>query len=80
LLLRFHDQRAQLGQLAPCRPFRPDRLARLGGRLLDPDPSHDRLLEPDRRNLRRARSPHNLIDAGGSASPIELAINPGDHV
>ena len=46
--LRFHDQRAELGQLAPRRPFRLDRLARLGRRLLDPDQSHDRLLETER--------------------------------
>ena len=57
-----------------------NRLARLGGRFLDPDQSHDRLLETDRRNLGRSGSRHNLIDAGGSNLPRQLAINPWDHV
>src|SRR5438128_2449483 len=57
-----------------------DCLARLGRLVLDSDKSHDRLLETDRRNLRRSRSRHNLIDAGGSNLPNELAINPWDHV
>jgi hypothetical protein len=76
LLLRFHDQRAQLGQLAPCRPFRLDCLARLGRLVLDSDQSHDRLLETDRRNLRRSRSPHNLIDAGGGNLPRRAGHQP----
>jgi hypothetical protein len=80
LLLRLHDQRAELRPLAPRRPFRLDRLARLGRRLFDPDQSHDRLLETDQRNLGRAGSRHNLIDAGGSSLPGQLAINPWDHV
>ena len=76
LLLRLHDQRAELGQLVPRRPFRLDRLARLGRLVLDPDQSHDRLLETDRRNLGRSRSRHNLIDAGGCNLPKRAGHQP----
>src|SRR5882672_2265447 len=76
LLPRFHDQRTKLGQLVPRRPLRLDRLARLSRRLLDPDQSHDRLLETDRRNLRRTGSRHNLIDAGGSNLPRRAGHQP----
>jgi len=67
------DQPGEL--LVSHRQFRLNRLARSGRRLLDPDPSHDRLLETDRRNLCPPRSRRNLIDAGGSGLPNELTIN-----
>src|ERR1700742_4920984 len=76
LLLRLPNQRAQLRQLAPRRPFRLDGLARLGRLVLDSEQSHDRLLETDRYNLRPLRSRHNLIDAGGSDLPDEVGLNP----